>query len=435
MQHSPLWRIIFSGGALLSASAAASKVLGILRDRLLLQIYGDEIVDVIFTSFRIPDFFFALLISGTIASIMIPRISPLDKTEKPIYARSFLWLVVLLFGSVCAVMALLASLLVPVFGSGFSVELQQSMVPLVRLLFGSVFLLSASSTLGAYVQSRHHFLSLALAPILYTGFICAGLYFFRDAFALYSVGLYAIVGAFSHMLVNLIAYSIYGGSLRFSLFLPVKSWQGFWPDAIARITSASAVQINYTLDIIIAGLLAAGSVTATTLGMNTGHVLLSILGYPAARYVFPLLSDHKHHYKTQWRLVKKTLTVLLLLSTIPSIIAFLFAPYLISLVFDSLTGKTLINTIIIFRFVVATLPLACCIPVLSRWFLANDDTISPLKISALSLGVGAALTAVLCLLVLPSPIAVVGVGVGTALANILAFTLQSLLLHQKYMKI
>jgi putative peptidoglycan lipid II flippase len=83
-------KLLISGGMLLGISAVGSKFLGLWRDRLLVDIFGQsDKVDVIFASFRIPDFFFALLIGGTVSTLFIPRIANLKKEEKYVFFFKF----------------------------------------------------------------------------------------------------------------------------------------------------------------------------------------------------------------------------------------------------------------------------------------------------------------------------------------------------------
>jgi peptidoglycan biosynthesis protein MviN/MurJ (putative lipid II flippase) len=85
-----LKKILSSGGAILMASALGSKVLGLLRDRLFVQHFADTgQIDYIFAAFRIPDFFFFLLIGGTVSTLFLPRIVELKSREKWQFVSSF----------------------------------------------------------------------------------------------------------------------------------------------------------------------------------------------------------------------------------------------------------------------------------------------------------------------------------------------------------
>ena len=55
-------KYLFRGGALLGISAILSKLVSFFRDRLLLDIFPTEKVDIVFAAFRIPDFFYYLFV-------------------------------------------------------------------------------------------------------------------------------------------------------------------------------------------------------------------------------------------------------------------------------------------------------------------------------------------------------------------------------------
>ncbi|MCB9809548.1 oligosaccharide flippase family protein [Candidatus Peribacteria bacterium] len=418
----PLLRLWQSGGVWLLVSAGVSKVLGIVRDNLLLSLYHDpHTVDAIFTAFRVPDFFFALLISGTVASLLLPRVSALGEAEQRQCTQSFLWGVILLFGVVVGVAIVLAPWLLRVFASGFTPAEQLQILPLVRLLFGSVYLLAVSSVFSASLQQQHHYGWISLSPVLYTGGICLLLSraLGTDVPLAYT-GVAAITGAGLHLLATVLGYRLHGGGFGWSWRTPLSAFMGFWKDFSQRVANGSVFQVNYTVDILIAQHLVAGAVTATSIGINTGHVLLSLLAYPVAQYVFPHLTRAQGNFTRQWSVLRRTLQLLLLLTVPVCLVAAVLSPWLIPAVFRSLTGPTLTATVQIFTIVVLSLPFACCIPVLSRLFLANNDARTPLRISIIALGTGSLLSLLLSFFVLPEPSAVLGIAMGTAVANALS---------------
>ena len=79
-------------GFLLATAAVISKLFGLWRDRLFLEFFqADGSSDLIFAAFRIPDFFYFLLIAGTVSSIVIPRINQAkNEVDKKIFLNSFI---------------------------------------------------------------------------------------------------------------------------------------------------------------------------------------------------------------------------------------------------------------------------------------------------------------------------------------------------------
>jgi putative peptidoglycan lipid II flippase len=417
-------KILMSGGALLMGSAVVSKLLGLWRDRLFVQNFADAgQLDFIFAAFRIPDFFFFLLVGGTVATLFLPRAAELRGKNFVKFFSSFFWGVVVFFGILCGVGAIFPGILVKIFATGFDPTAQGEIANLARLLFGSVFLLGTSAVFSAAQQFREKFLSVAIAPILYTGAICVGIFWFAEKFGLAAIGLAAIAGAALHLLANASAYFFVGknrvSGLGFFWKKPDSAWKNFGSDLAFRTTNNASFQINQSADVWIASFLAAGTVGAFSIGTNLGHALLSIVGLPLASASFPRLSKLKHQHAAQRKIVRDTLAWIFLATIPAAIVGIFWAQEILEILFD-LSGEPLRGAALVFRWTVASLPAACAIPVLSRIFMANDDVKTPMKISAVSLIFATGLAAILSLKILPENTAILGLALGTFSANFLS---------------
>lgn len=411
-------KYIFRGGTLLGVSAIFSKLIGFIRDRLLLDTFSTEKVDIVFAAFRIPDFFFYLFVGATISVIFLPKVIELKEKERMEYFSSFLWGVLFWFGGVCFLGILTIDFLVPFFAKGFSSDIQKEIANLSQFLFGSVFLLSLSGVFAAYLQAKQKFISIALAPLFYMGGICAGIYFFRDRFGLLIVGYSALFGAFLHLFANILHFVLSRGEIGFFWKKPIKAWNDFQGDFWRRVLNNSAFQINQTLDIFIASFLLTGAITAFSIGTSLGHVLLSIVGFSVANSAFPKFTKNKNNKLAQQKILRNAFKWILFFSLPATLIGAFFSEPILQLAFN-LSGKTLEMTNTVFFWTVLSLPAACMIPILSRIFLANDDTKTPLWISAFSLFVATSLAAILSLKILPPENAILGLALGNFTANFL----------------
>jgi Na+-driven multidrug efflux pump len=109
--------------------------------------------------------------------------------------------------------------------------------------------------------------------------------------------------------------------------------------------------------------------------------------------------------------------------TIPAtFVGFIWAEFWLSFLFN-LDGEILRMGTIVLRWVILSLPFAAVIPIFSRIFLANDDVITPMKISATSLFIATITAYILALKVFPPETAVLGLAIGTFLANFLSANL------------
>ncbi len=428
----PIPSLLLRGGTLLGLSAIGAKFLALWRDRLLIDIFQDgQTIDLIFASFRIPDFFFFLLISSTVSTLLIPRITDLEPGQKQTqFFSSFLWGVAFFFSLICGIGVLGAKFIIPLVASGFTPELQNQMLPLTQLIFGSIFLLSLSSVFAAYLQFKHRFISISLAPVLYTGSMCLVLLGLRDTYGISTVGIAALTGATLHLLINCSTFFLTHGKIGFFWKKPLAAWHNFKNDFLARVLNSAAFQINQTLDIVIASFLLAGSVAAFSIGSNLGHVLLSIVGIAIANVAFPKLTQNKNNFCEQKKILCSS-TKWILFFTIPTAIFGIFFGKEILQILFNLSDLSLEMTKTVFVWTVASLPAACLIPILARFFLANDDARTPLIINALSLGIATTLAAILALWVFPPQTAILGLALGNFTANYLSAGMFGLLVYRK----
>lgn len=411
-------------------SAILSKLVSFLRDRLLLDIFPTEKVDIVFAAFRIPDFFYYLFVGATISIIFLPRVIELKEKEKIEYFSSFLWGVLFLFGGLSLVGIFSVEYLVQFFAKGFDKTLQGDIATLSQFLFGSVFLLSLSGVFAAFLQAKQKFISIALAPLFYMGGICTGLFLFRDSFGLLIIGYSAIFGAALHLFANLLYFFFSQGRVGFYWKKPISAWKNFQGDFWRRVLNNSAFQINQSADILIASFLITGSITAFSIGTNLGHFLLSIVGFSVANSAFPRLTKHKFNWSKQQSILKSALKWILFFSIPATIFALFFLKEILKLGFG-LSGSPLEMTQTVFFWTVLSLPAACMIPILSRVFLANDDTSTPLWINFFSLLSATGLAAYLALVVFPPEKAILGLALGNFTANFLTLGLFWFFLQRK----
>ncbi len=410
---------LFRGGVLLGGSAILAKLLGFLRDRLLVSSFDSSQVDLVFAAFRIPDFFFYLFVGATLSVILIPQLVELKKDEKVQYVSSFLWGVFVLFGALSLIGIFTTPYLVEIFTTGFDSSLKLQIATLSKYLFGSVFLLALSGVFAAYLQASHRFVSLAVAPLFYMGSLCLGLFLLGDRFGILIVGYSAIIGASLHLLINILYFYISGGHIGFFWKKPQKAWKNFQGDFWRRVFNNSAFQINQSVDIWIASFLIAGAVTAFSIGTTFGHALLSIVGFSVANTAFPKLAKAKNNIIKQQEILKSSIKWIMFW-TIPFAIIGAFSAKFLLITLFGLDGHTLYMTQKVFFWTVISLPAACLIPIFSRFFLANDDTHTPLYINVFSLFIATSLALILALKILPPEKAILGLAYGNFTANILS---------------
>ena len=117
---------ILSGATILMIAVFASRFLGLIRNRLLVQNFDTSKTDIFFASFALPDLLFQILIFGSLSVAFIPVFSEeLHKKgegEAFKFASSILNLSLLIFGAVIFLAIIFVGPLNSIFVPGFKGE-------------------------------------------------------------------------------------------------------------------------------------------------------------------------------------------------------------------------------------------------------------------------------------------------------------------------
>src|SRR3989338_9135873 len=135
---------------ILAAASLVSRIVGVLRDRILAGEFGaGEKLDIYYAAFRLPDLLFQLLILGALSAGFIPMFTVLlqqDKKSAWLFANNVLHVVLLCFGIVAVVAFVSAPLFVrTMIAPGFSLEAQHATVLLTRIMLLSPIFLGVSA--------------------------------------------------------------------------------------------------------------------------------------------------------------------------------------------------------------------------------------------------------------------------------------------------
>ena len=173
-------RTIGSAALVVGAASLVSRLLGILRDRVLAGEFGAGVeLDMYYAAFRIPDLVFNLLVLGALSAGFIPAFTAALKNKNAAWelANSVLHALVLGLVLISAVLLLTAPWLVKIIPPGFTDQQLAVTTTLTRIMFLSPLLLGISAVFGSILQSLKQFFIYSIAPIFYNaGIIIGALY-------------------------------------------------------------------------------------------------------------------------------------------------------------------------------------------------------------------------------------------------------------------
>src|SRR5438309_1917938 len=143
---------------LISVSYLASRILGLLRDRLLAAHFGiGPLTDAYTAAFRLPDLLFTLLVSGAFAVAFIPVLaehwSKEEREEAWEVTSTLLNLLAIATLVAGGVIFILAGPLTRLVAPGFDPYRHQVTVNLTRIMLVTPFLFALSSVWGSVQQA------------------------------------------------------------------------------------------------------------------------------------------------------------------------------------------------------------------------------------------------------------------------------------------
>jgi len=288
---------INSAALIIAAAGILSRLLGLVRDRILAAQFGaGDTLDVYYAAFRVPDLIYNLLVLGALSAAFIPVFTSLlakdEEKEAWNLANNLLSAALLVLLAISAIFAIFTPQLMKLITPGFSGEKINQAVRLTRIMFLSPIFLGISGIFGGILNSFKRFLVYSLAPIMYNLGIIAGVLFFVKPFGIAGLAWGVVLGAFFHMLIQYPAVRITGFSFRPALRFKNAHLRKVLKLMIPRTMGLAVTQINLLIITIIASTLAAGSLAVFNFANNLQSFPLGVFAIPFALAVFPVLSHH-----------------------------------------------------------------------------------------------------------------------------------------------
>jgi putative peptidoglycan lipid II flippase len=289
---------IAAAAFIISLAGIASRILGLIRDRILAGQFGaGDTLDAYYAAFRIPDLIYNLIIVGALSAAFIPVFTELiakdNEEEAWKLSSGVLSLLVVVVGALSVFFAIFAPQLMKLITPGFTGEKMELTVVLTRIMFLSPFLLGISGIFGGVLVSFKKFLIYSLAPVFYNVGIIIGAVYFVKFWGPIGLAWGVALGAGLHMLIQYpsVKHSGFHFYPIFSDIFKNQKIRKVLKLMLPRTLTVAANQINLTIVPLFASNLAAGSLTAFYLANNIQSAPLGLFGISFAIAVFPSLSS------------------------------------------------------------------------------------------------------------------------------------------------
>lgn len=428
---------ILSAAFVIMATVIFSQVLGLVRQRLLVSIFGaSDTLGVYLASSKLPDFFFQLIIASALSSALIPVFSEhisKGKTQEAYKISStllILGLIIFLFLSL--VLFIFAEFFSSLVAPGFSHQQIALMASLTRIIIFGEIIFIIGNFLSAILQSFNHFFIPGIASAMYNVGVITSVVILSPLIGIYAAAYGVILGAFLFCLIQLPMIKSVGFSFQPSFNFKnegvLEVLKLMWP----RTVSIAIFQLG-TLSIVtlISFLSSPGrNYVIFDYAQTLAFAPVILFGQTIAQAAFPVLSREREkleEFKTtfvtsfnQMLYLVLPISALLLVLRIP-IVRLLFGTGLFDWQATVLTGRTL-------AFFSVAIFAQALIYLVSRGFYALHDTKTPLV-------VGTATTFLIIILgfifILYSKLGVESLAVATSIAAIINLTTLMVLLDRK----
>lgn len=409
---------------IISLAGIASRVLGVIRDRILAGQFGaGDTLDAYYAAFRIPDTLYNLLVLGALSAAFIPVFTELvsKKKEEKAWrmASGMLMLQVCAMTFLVIIFAVFAPFFIKLITPGFSPEKMQTTVMFTRIMFLSPIFLGISAIFGGILVSFKKFLAYSIAPIIYNVGIIIGAVVFVPMMGTVGLAWGVVLGAFMHMLIQYPAAKISGFSLQGSVkeALMDKEVRRVLKLMVPRAMSIAVTQVNFLVITIFASTLAAGSLAVFNFANNIQSAPLGLFGVSFAIAIFPTLSscaalENKEEFV---RVFSKTVRQVLFFVIPVSVLIFVLRAQIVRVLLGS--GKfDWEDTILTFQtlgFLALSLFAQSLIPLLTRSFYALQNTKTPFYIALVSEAVN-----ILAVIFFIGRFQIVGLAIAFSLASV-----------------
>ncbi len=425
MPASTPMRRIARAASLVMALFIVSRALGLVREMVIGARFGASAnLDAYLAAFRLPDLLFTLVAGGALASAFIPtfseRLARGDRENAWALASKVGNLLLLSLIALAALAGLLAHPLVKfIIAPGFSPAQQALTVSLMRWMLVSTVIFGISGLIMGVLQSFHHFLLPALAPVLYNASIILAALFLAPSMGVYALALGVVAGAALHLAIQIPGLIHFKARWKASLSLADAGVREVLRLMAPRVLGLAVVQINFIVNVFLASHLPEGSISALNYAWLIMLLPQGVFAQSIATAAFPTFSHQAA--LGERRAMQHTLgglfSLLIFLILPSAAILILLREPIVALLLQrgAFDARATQMTAFALGFFALGLAGHALVEVSARSFYAMKDTKTPVIIGVAAMGLN-----VLLSLILIRPLA----HGGLALANALATTLE-----------
>lgn len=397
-------RSLWKSTMVISAMTMLSRILGLVRDVVLMNVFGaGGLMDAFLVAFKIPNFFRRITAEGAFSQAFIPVLTDY-KTNRP--HEEVQLLIARVAGSMTLILSVLtlivmvaAPAVIYAFAAGFHGTPRFDLaVDLLRLTFPYLLLISLTAFAGSVLNSYGSFATAAFAPVLLN--ICmiaaAGLAVYSHP-PIMALGWGVLIAGILQLIIQLPELWKKNLLIRPRIQFADEGVQRIYKLMLPALFGVSVVQINLLLNTFWASWMQTGSVSWMYTAERLTELPLGLIGVAIATVILPSLSavhaaqdDQRFKHLLDW-----AAKIIVLVGIPASIAMFILArPMMLALFmrgqFDlhdanmsALALQAMAGNILAFML----------IKIFAPGFYARQDTKTPVRIGLIAVGVNIVLSA------------------------------------------
>lgn len=383
---------VLSAATVIMLMITFSRILGLFRNRILAHFFTTETLSMYFAAFRLPEFFFEILIFGSLASAFVPTfthyLSKKEEKEAWYIANVSLNIGLVIFAFLAIIFFIFTKPLYHLIAPGFNSEQINLVVRLAQILIFCQGFFIFSFFLTGVLESFQRFLVPAIAPLFYNLGIILGTIILAPKIGIYGPVVGAVIGAFFHFLIQLPLATHLGFRPQIKLDIKHPGVREIGRLAMPRVIELTFLQISKSAELFFSTLVSVGAFTYYTFANSLQLLPIGLFGTSIAKASLPMLSYQSANGDLiQFRTTFTTLFNQIVFLTIPSSIflAILRVP-VVRIVFGAgrFDWLATVQTGYVLSAFCFGITAQALIYLLNRAFYAFHDTKTPVKISIIS---------------------------------------------------
>ena len=286
----------------MSTAVFISRVLGLIRDIMTTAFFGTNYVaDAFQVAFQIPNLLRKLFGEGALSAAFIPLYSEIGvkkgRQAQIHFGLNVLSILTTFLMILSALGIIFSPIIVKLLAPGFDAQTYGLTLHLIRIIFPYLLLIGLSSTLISILNAHDYFFIPGLSSaFLNIGMIGSlGLFIIlrpdssiEEQATIWSIGV--ILGGILQTIINFPLLKKLGYSIKINMNLRGKDIAAVWQRFLPGVAGLAIRQVNLAFDLILASLLATGSIAALNYGNRLMQFPLGIFGVATGVAVLPLFS-------------------------------------------------------------------------------------------------------------------------------------------------